>query len=343
MPWPKVIMSHTPYAYTMNDPVNFTDLLGLKAMSQLSSDDDWSVGVGQMDYVEGEGWQWFSNHTSGISSGNTGSSGISQVGPTAEDKDDYEKARKNGETTDTFHEWYRKQMVELRRSGYLYGSRQEAISNGHLFSSKKVQKWRKKTSLESIIVSGYDDGSEPLYEVIIINESYWETEYEVSGVNWAGRRDFIDEFPTYYESGPYSVSGYKDMYLPAKGVGISGGIRGQASAKIYLSNGVNYAHVTAYANTHSTRTGKVSFGGYVEVILDGNVVSITNLQAQNLGETFGPSGLYYVGAADVPLPVYNAADVIIRVNIGYNYQNNKGGASPWPATRGFDIQLVTKP
>jgi RHS repeat-associated protein len=25
-------MSHSPYAYTMNDPVNYTDLLGLKAM-----------------------------------------------------------------------------------------------------------------------------------------------------------------------------------------------------------------------------------------------------------------------------------------------------------------------
>jgi RHS repeat-associated protein len=116
--------SHTPYAYTMNDPVNFTDLLGLKALPQLSSDDDWSVGVGQMDYVEGEGWQWFSNHTSGISSGNTGSSGISRIGPNIlddEDYEEYEKAKEKG-YDGTYSEWWNElRQLQLKNGDYLEG------------------------------------------------------------------------------------------------------------------------------------------------------------------------------------------------------------------------------
>jgi RHS repeat-associated protein len=65
-------MSHSPYAYTMNDPVNYTDLLGLKAMSQLAEDDPLAMAMsGHSEYVEGAGWQWFSDHTMGISSDNS--------------------------------------------------------------------------------------------------------------------------------------------------------------------------------------------------------------------------------------------------------------------------------
>jgi hypothetical protein len=72
MPWPKSYMSHSPYAYTMNDPVNYTDLLGLKAMSQLAEDDPLAMAMsGHSEYVEGAGWQWFSDHTMGISSDNS--------------------------------------------------------------------------------------------------------------------------------------------------------------------------------------------------------------------------------------------------------------------------------
>jgi hypothetical protein len=188
--------SHTPYAYTMNDPVNFTDLLGLKAMSQLSSDDDWSVGVGQMDYVEGEGWQWFSNHTSGISSGNTGSSGISRVGPTAEDKDQYEKEKKNGETTDSFGEWYRKRMQALRaKYGNQYGSLEQARRNKVQFKKSYIRKKRPRgegdydpSGQKGITVNGYY-----IEEVVTYAyEYYWETVYTAT--------DWFDEI----ESGEYN-------------------------------------------------------------------------------------------------------------------------------------------
>jgi RHS repeat-associated protein len=161
-------MNHSPYAYTMNDPVNYTDLLGLKAMSQLANDDPLAMAAsGRIEFIEGAGWQWFSNHTMGISN-NAGSSGISrEAGPSIKDVEDYEKAKKNGETSETFESWYSARRRAAWKLGYT--SVQGALDAGVKFSAVK---WKRTNDLSSINIFRAKEKDKTVNEVIMIETAY---------------------------------------------------------------------------------------------------------------------------------------------------------------------------
>lgn len=158
-----------------------------------------------------------------------------------------------------------------------------------------------------------------------------------------GGRDYITDYPTYYEKGIYSVDGSGFMFLPIKNpAAYLGGIAMHGRANVYLGkNGITYANVSATASTPSAGHGDVSFYGTVDVISGGDVVSTYQLRNTYTGPSIIAPGWSNVGSVVAPLPNYGGADVTLRLNIGYIYSAPEGRTTTWPATRSFYIPIPT--
>ncbi len=164
--------SHSPYAYTKNDPINHIDILGLCGTRF------WNSNTDQWEGTRGVSTLGFAGTPGPISGSGGGGGG---VGPSGKDYDDY----KASGSKDSFHDWYRKHFIAAWKEGFT--SRQGALAAGYSFSTVKYRKsaylpTKGKIGKWIIDVLNFNDNditidiTSPVMEAGRVNTAYYELE-----------------------------------------------------------------------------------------------------------------------------------------------------------------------